>query len=70
MERTFNQGVGMVALVDPASADATLARLAARGLSAWVAGTVRARREGESGDSPAKGGGGGAVTLVGHHRAP
>ncbi len=67
MERTFNQGVGMVAIVDASDADAALARLRDRGVPAWVAGTVRARRDGESGDSPAKGGGGGAVTLVGRH---
>ncbi len=42
MERTFNQGVGMVGLVDPAAADALLALLAERGVPAWVAGSVRA----------------------------
>jgi hypothetical protein len=30
-----------------------------------VAGTVRDRRDGETGDAAAKGGGGGSVTLVG-----
>jgi hypothetical protein len=33
-----------------------------------VCGTVRSRREGEHGDAEAKGGAGGAVTLVGQHR--
>ncbi len=42
MERTFNQGVGMVALVDPAAADDLVSLLAARGVPSWVAGAVRA----------------------------
>ncbi|MBI1377404.1 MAG: phosphoribosylformylglycinamidine cyclo-ligase [Frankiales bacterium] len=66
LEKTFNMGVGMVALVDPASVDAALARLAARGVDAWVLGEARAR-QGEAGDAPAKGGAGGAVSLVGSH---
>jgi phosphoribosylformylglycinamidine cyclo-ligase len=66
LERTFNQGVGMVAVVAAAAADRAMARLAARGVPAWVLGTAR-RRDGEPGDSPAKGGGGGAVTLRGKH---
>jgi phosphoribosylformylglycinamidine cyclo-ligase len=41
MERTFNQGVGMVTLIDPAAADDLVALYAARGLHAWVAGTVQ-----------------------------
>ena len=69
LERTFNQGIGMVAVVAPASVDATLARLSARGLDAWVVGAVRTRTDGETGDAPAKGGGGGAVTLSGTHPA-
>ncbi|HYN75035.1 MAG TPA: phosphoribosylformylglycinamidine cyclo-ligase [Candidatus Limnocylindria bacterium] len=69
LERTFNQGIGMVAVVAPGSVDAALARLSARGLDAWVVGAVRARAEGETGDAPAKGGGGGAVTLTGTHPA-
>jgi phosphoribosylformylglycinamidine cyclo-ligase len=40
MERTFNQGVGMVAIVDAADADRSLAVLAHRHIHAWVAGTV------------------------------
>jgi len=42
MEHTFNQGVGMVTLVDPAAADDLVAFYAERGLHAWVAGAVRA----------------------------
>jgi phosphoribosylformylglycinamidine cyclo-ligase len=69
LERTFNQGVGMVAVTSAGSADAAIARLAARGLTAWVCGSVRERREGEVGDAEAKGGAGGAVTLTGRHPA-
>jgi phosphoribosylformylglycinamidine cyclo-ligase len=64
LERTLNMGVGMVALVDPASAEAALARLESRGVPAWIAGEVRARRDGETGDAAAKGGGGGSATLL------
>lgn len=67
MERTFNQGIGMVALVAADDADAAVARLSERGVAAWVCGQVRDRRPGEVGDAEAKGGAGGAVTLVGTH---
>jgi phosphoribosylformylglycinamidine cyclo-ligase len=40
MEHTFNQGIGMIAVVAPAAADAALALLAARGVPAWHAGHV------------------------------
>ena len=40
LERTFNCGVGMVLLVPPSSVDATMARLAAKGLRSWVTGEV------------------------------
>ena len=55
MERTFNMGVGMVALVPPADVDRALAVLTARHVPAWVAGEV----------AP----GTGDVELVGSHRA-
>ena len=66
-ERTFNMGVGMFAVVDSASVDQALNVLAERNLDAWVCGTVRDRHNGEAGDSPAKGGGGGAVFLTGDY---
>lgn len=40
MERTFNQGVGMVALAAPDQADRALAVLAGRGVAGWIAGAV------------------------------
>jgi phosphoribosylformylglycinamidine cyclo-ligase len=43
-ERAFNCGVGMVAGVAPEVADDVVAALDARGVPAWVAGTVRSRR--------------------------
>ena len=69
MERTFNKGIGMLAVVAPGSVDAALALLRTRGVEAWVCGALRARSEGERGDAEAKGGGGGAVTLRGSHPA-
>lgn len=65
LERTFNMGIGMIAVVAAGDADRSIALLAERGLTAWVCGVVRGRREGEQGDAEAKGGAGGAVTLVG-----
>jgi len=67
LERTFNMGIGMIAVVAAGSVDAALARLSARGVPSWVCGTVRERVDGEHGDAEAKGGSGGAVTLVGRH---
>ncbi len=67
LEKTFNMGVGMIAMIDPGSVTTAIERLAARGVDAWVLGEAAVRPEGEVGDAPAKGGGGGAVTLVNHH---
>ena len=67
-ERTFNMGIGMLAFVSAASADNAIAHLKARGLEAWSVGVVRARADNEHGDAEAKGGNGGAVTLVGSHK--
>jgi phosphoribosylformylglycinamidine cyclo-ligase len=55
MERTFNMGVGMVALVPAADVDRALALLMARHVPAWVAGEVTA--------------GSGEVVLTGQHPA-
>ncbi len=57
MERTFNLGVGMIAIVAPADADRALAVLLGRHVPAWVAGTVEV---GEAGTP-------GSVHLVGTH---
>jgi phosphoribosylformylglycinamidine cyclo-ligase len=40
MERTFNLGVGMVAVLPEAAAAAAVELLQARGVDAWVAGEV------------------------------
>lgn len=40
MERTFNMGVGMVAVVPPADVDRTMALLKARHLESWVLGEI------------------------------
>jgi phosphoribosylformylglycinamidine cyclo-ligase len=72
LERTLNLGVGMVAVVAPARADAAVERLTGRGLDAWVLGTVGTGPAPEgSGDvvSGAKGVDGGAVVTVGDHPA-
>ncbi len=42
MERTWNCGIGMVAIIDPAIADLAIKSLAARGMKAWVAGSIHA----------------------------
>lgn len=68
LERTFNMGIGMIAVVAQDDAGAALELLSDRGVPAWVCGTIRSRRDGESGDAEAKGGAGGAVTLVGDYR--
>lgn len=74
LEGTLNMGIGMVALVDPAQADATLAVLAEQGLGARVIGEVVGE---ESLPEPgaalehvvagAKGVEGGAVLLAGQY---
>jgi phosphoribosylformylglycinamidine cyclo-ligase len=69
LERTLNLGVGMVAVVAADRAGEALERLAARGLDAWVLGTVAAGEPPAGGDvvSGAKGVQGGAVVTVGEH---
>ena len=75
VERTFNVGVGMVAVVDAASAGAAARILTDGGVPAWVLGDVRE----DDGRTPAgavdgvtrgtKGVSGGAAVLVGSHPA-
>ena len=42
LERTFNQGVGMIAVCSQRSASTAVAKLASLGVEAWVCGAVRA----------------------------
>ncbi|MEO9152082.1 MAG: phosphoribosylformylglycinamidine cyclo-ligase [Lapillicoccus sp.] len=72
LERTLNMGVGFVALVPAARADATMERARVLGLPAWVMGEVAA--EADTTPDPgyevvcgAKGVDGGAVQVVGEH---
>ena len=67
MEKTFNMGIGMAAILPAEAADAALALLQSRGVAAWVAGSVRPARPGEAGDADAKGGSGGVARVVGAH---
>jgi phosphoribosylformylglycinamidine cyclo-ligase len=60
MERIFNMGVGMVALVAPNDVDRCLALLTARHVPAWVAGEVVPSEQS---------GGPSGVRLVGGHHA-
>lgn len=70
MERTLNLGVGMIAIVDAAAADAALAHLNARGVPSWAMGTVGGIPEGAASSGAdfvqgAKGVDGGAVLMRG-----
>jgi phosphoribosylformylglycinamidine cyclo-ligase len=67
-EKTFNMGIGMLAFVPESAAQLAITSLQASGLSAWVCGSVRSRNAGETGDAVAKGGNGGAVTLVRNYK--
>ncbi|EFC83738.1 phosphoribosylformylglycinamidine cyclo-ligase [Parafrankia sp. EUN1f] len=61
MEATFNQGVGMVAIVAAADADTVVRTLEERGVHAWIAGQIEALPEGGEQDA-------GVARLVGAHR--
>lgn len=69
MERTFNMGIGMIAVVPSDQADAAIAELQDSGVKSWVCGSVRARESGEVGDAAAKGGSGGAVRVLSDYRS-
>jgi phosphoribosylformylglycinamidine cyclo-ligase len=56
MEKTFNMGVGMVAVVGSDDTDRALAILTARHLDCWVLGTVKKARKGST-----------RVELLGRH---
>lgn len=73
-ERTFNQGVGFVAVVPAAAVGATTAFLAARGIRAWAMGEVGGAADAPAEDPAdvvrgAKGVDGGSVRLTGSHPA-
>lgn len=67
-EKTFNMGIGMLAFVPAGSAQLAVTSLENLGLKAWECGQVRKKNVNEFGDSPAKGGKGGAVNLVGNYK--
>jgi phosphoribosylformylglycinamidine cyclo-ligase len=48
MDKTFNMGVGMVAIVAPEDTDRALAILTARHLDCWTLGTVKKSGKGKS----------------------
>jgi phosphoribosylformylglycinamidine cyclo-ligase len=57
LERTFNQGIGMIAVVEPDAADDVVRLLEDRGVPAWICGAV-----GSASDGP-------TVEVVGEHRS-
>ena len=63
MEKTFNMGVGMVAVLPPDDVDRALAVLTARHVPSWVLGSVRRAAE----PAPADGPPGSRVLLLGDH---
>ncbi|MCL3863120.1 phosphoribosylformylglycinamidine cyclo-ligase [Actinotalea sp. K2] len=72
LESTLNLGVGMVAVVGPEGVDRALALCAARGVEAWVLGSVK-QSDGVAAGSGAvvsgtKGVDGGAVLMAGDYR--
>lgn len=67
LERTFNMGIGMIAVVAPDSADAAVRALLHRGVPAWICGQVRARSAQDRSDDAPKGGKGGLALLTGQY---
>jgi phosphoribosylformylglycinamidine cyclo-ligase len=68
LERTFNMGIGMLAVVAPDGVARTLALLAERGVPAWVVGEIAERTNEDRSDAAPKGGSGGVVSLTGDYR--
>lgn len=67
-ERTWNQGIGMVAVVDAAVADGVAAALTVGGVRSWTCGTVTTVDSPPEGStSGTKGVRGGSARLVGVH---
>lgn len=67
MERTFNMGLGMLAVIAPDSVDSALRLLAAQAVPAVTVGSIRPARDTDVSDAPAKGGGSAKVVLTGSH---
>jgi phosphoribosylformylglycinamidine cyclo-ligase len=55
MERTWNCGIGMAAIVAPHAADLTIRSLAARGMKAWAAGVIASEPRNPVGSSALEG---------------
>jgi phosphoribosylformylglycinamidine cyclo-ligase len=64
MERTFNMGVGMVAVVAPEDTDRALAVLTARHLDCWVLGSIKKSHTTNPGEHKKKTG---VAELLGEH---
>lgn len=68
-EATWNLGIGMIAVVSPASVDGVIEKLAVDGIAAWTIGEIATSARDLTGfEQGAKGVNGGAVRLVGHYR--
>ncbi len=67
-EGTWNLGIGMIAVVDPAAEEAIIRQLTADGIRTWPVGTVSlAARDLDGFEQGAKGVTGGAVRLIGSY---
>lgn len=66
-ERTFNEGIGMVAVLGESAVGRATAVLADHGVDSWVCGHVRMRSAADFSDAAPKGGSGGSVAVVGSH---
>lgn len=82
LERTFNVGVGMIAITSPAGAQRAVEMASAAGVAAWVMGEVAAAERAHGAEQTAKNGGltadyiqgakgldGGGVRLIGRYQA-